>query len=57
MLDFPIGHLPANEQIMFVFRQGLKVGELRVTGPHREHNTVADLVAGEARKGDEVRDR
>jgi hypothetical protein len=57
VLDFPIGHLPANEQVMFVFRQGLKVGELKVTGPQRDHNTVADLVSGEARKGDEVRDR
>lgn len=57
VLDFPIGHLPANEQLMFVFRQGLKVGEVKVTGPQRDHNTVADLVSGEARKGDEVRDR
>lgn len=57
VLDFPIGHLPANDQVMFVFRQGLKVGEVKVTGPQRDHNTVADLVSGEARKGDEVRDR
>lgn len=57
VLDFPIGHLPANEQVMFVFRQGLKVGEVKITGPQRDHNTVADLVSGEARKGDEVRDR
>jgi hypothetical protein len=57
VLDFPIGHLPTNEQVMFVFRQGLKVGEVKVTGPQRDHNTVADLVSGEARKGDEVRDR
>ena len=57
VLDFPIGHLPANEAVMFVFRQGLKVGEVKVTGPQRDHNTVADLVSGEARKGDEVRDR
>lgn len=57
VLDFPIGHLPANEQVMFVFRQGLKVGEVKVTGPQRDHNTVADLISGEARKGDEVRDR
>lgn len=57
VLDFPIGHLPANEQVMFIFRQGLKVGEVKVTGPQRDHNTVADLVSGEARRGDEVRDR
>ena len=57
VLDFPVGHLPANEQVMYVFRQGLKVGEVKITGPQRDHNTVADLVSGEARKGDDVRDR
>lgn len=57
VLDFPIGHLPGNEQVLFVFRQGLKVGELKVTGPQRDHITVADLISGEARKGDEVRDQ
>ncbi len=57
VLDFPIGHLPANDQVMFVFRQGLKVGEVKVTGPQRDHNTVADLVSGEAWKGDQVRAR
>jgi hypothetical protein len=57
VLDFPIGHLPTSDQVMFVFRQGLKVGEVKVTGPQRDHNTVADLLSGEARKGDEVRDR
>lgn len=57
VLDFPVGKLPALDQVMFVYRQGLKVGEIRITGPERDHNTVADLVAGEARKGDEVRDK
>ena len=57
VLDFPVGQLPANDQVMFVFRQGLKVGEVKVTGPRRDHNTVADLVSGEARMGDAVRDR
>ncbi len=57
VLDFPIGRLPANEQLLFVFRQGLKVGEVKVTGPQRDHITVGDLISGEARKGDEVRDR
>jgi hypothetical protein len=57
VLDFPAGHLPLLEQTLFVYRQGVKVGELKVTGPQRDNNTVADLVSGEAQKGDEIRDR
>ncbi len=57
VLDFPPGRMPAQEQTLFVYRQGLKVGEVRVTGPERDHNTVADLTSGEAAKGDEVRDQ
>jgi hypothetical protein len=33
----------------------LKVGEVKVTGPQREDNIVADLAAGEAEVGDEAR--
>lgn len=57
VLDFPVGKMPALDQTLFVFRQGLKVGEVKITGPERDHNTVADLISGEARKGDEVRDK
>lgn len=57
VLDFAVGKLPAADQTMFLYRQGLKVGEVKITGPERDHNTVADLISGEARKGDEVRDR
>jgi len=57
VLDFPLGKMPVLDQTMFVFRQGLKVGEVKITGPERDHNTVGDLISGEARKGDEVRDK
>jgi hypothetical protein len=57
VLDFPVGKLPALEQTLFVYRQGLKVGEVKITGPERDTNTVADLVSGEAQKGDQVRDQ
>ncbi|HEX5219751.1 MAG TPA: hypothetical protein VFZ59_09300 [Verrucomicrobiae bacterium] len=56
VLDFPVGKLPGRDQTLFVYRQGLKVGEVKVTGPERDTNTVADLISGEAQKGDEVRD-
>lgn len=57
VMDFPVGRLPVADQKLFVYRQGLKVGEVKVTGPERDHMTVADLIAGEAQKGDEVRDK
>ena len=57
VLDFPVGKLPTLEQTLFVYRQGLKVGQVKITGPERDTNTVADLVSGEAQKGDEVRDQ
>ncbi len=57
VVDFPVGKMPARDQVLSVYRQGLKVGEVRITGPERDHNTVADVISGEAQKGDEVRDR
>jgi hypothetical protein len=55
VLNFPLGKMAAAEQRLNLYRRGLKVGEVRVTGPQREDNTVADLVAGEAEVGDEAR--
>ncbi len=57
VLDFPVGRMPVRDQTLFVYRQGLKVGEVKITGPERDTNTVGDLVSGEAEKGDEVRDQ
>ncbi len=56
VLNFPIGHLPALDQRLSVYRLGLKVGEVRVTGPQLDDNVVGDLVAGEAAVGDQVRE-
>jgi len=57
VLSFPIGHLPAMEQRLNEYRRGLKVGEVKVTGPQIEDNVVADIVEGESAGGDEVRDK
>jgi hypothetical protein len=57
ILNFPVGHLPGLEQRLNVYRLGLKVGEIKVTGPQRDDNIVGDLINGEAQAGDEVRDR
>ena len=40
-----------------VYRRDLKVGEIRVDTWRRDDNVVADLIAGEAQPGDEVRER
>lgn len=55
VLTFPIGHLPTLDQRLSIYRRGLKVGEVRITGPQLDDNVVGDLAAGEAQAGDEVR--
>ena len=55
VLDFPFGDMPALDQRMSVFRQGQKVGELKVSGPQNDTNIVADITAGSAQVGDEAR--
>lgn len=55
ILNFPVGGLPPLEQLLNVYRSGLKVGEIRISGPQSEDNTVGDIIQGEAKVGDEVR--
>ena len=55
IMTFPIGHLPLLNQRLNVYRAGLKVGEIKVTGPQLDDNVVGDIAAGDARTGDEVR--
>ena len=55
VLRFPLGQMPGLQQKMGVFRAGLKVGEVRISGPQRDTHTVADVTAGDCRVGDEVR--
>jgi len=57
VLGFPVGRMPNMDQSLFLYRNGMKVGEVKVTGPQRDNNIVADLVTGEALVGDEVRDQ
>ena len=55
VLRFPIGQLPPLNHRMSAYRQGLKVADLRISGPQRDVHTVADVLAGECRVGDDVR--
>lgn len=57
VLSFPVGHMPSMDQTLFLYRNGLKVGEVKITGPQRDNDSVADLVTGTAQVGDEVRDQ
>ena len=57
VLNFPVGQMPKMDQTLFLYRAGLKVAEVKVTGPQSDNNTVADLVTGDAQTGDEVRDQ
>lgn len=57
VLNFPMGRMAQVGQVLNVYRSGLKVGEVKVSGPQRDDNIVADISVGEAQKGDEVKDR
>jgi hypothetical protein len=59
VLHFPAGQLPGMGQRFFLYHDGLKTGEVKISGPQDDNNNniVADLVAGNAQVGDEVRDQ
>jgi uncharacterized lipoprotein YajG len=57
VLNFPLGRMPMLEQHLNLYRNGLKVGEVRVSGPQQEDDIVADLVAGESQIGDVASDQ
>src|SRR6185437_16380947 len=44
VLRFPLGQVPAPGTRMNVFRNGAIVGEIKVTGPQRDENSIADIV-------------
>ena len=57
VLGFPGGDLPKPPQTMSLYRAGLKVGLVKISGPQSENNIVADIVSGEAKIGDTVREQ
>ena len=56
VVSYPIGGLPAVDQTLSVYRNGLKVGEITITGPRRDFNIAGDITKGECAVGDEVRE-
>ena len=56
IVRFPLTHVAPVGSQLGIYRDGLKVGVAKVTGPEREGNTVADLISGQARTQDEARE-
>ncbi len=56
VLRCPFGYIPAIDRRLNVYRGGLKVAEIKITGPQRDTNTVGDIIAGECQVGDEARE-
>jgi hypothetical protein len=55
VLSFPVGQMPQAGQTFFLYRAGMKEGEVKITGPQQDNDIVADLIAGDAQEGDDVR--
>lgn len=55
VLSCPVGQMPVAGQTLFLYRAGVKVGQIKITGPQRDNDTVADLTEGDAQEGDDVR--
>ncbi len=55
VIDFEMSRLPQVDQKLGVYRQGQKVGEVKISGQARNSIVAADVTAGEANVGDEVR--
>jgi hypothetical protein len=55
VINFPPGAVPQPGEPMNINHLGLKVGEVKITGPQTDNDTVADLISGQAYVGDEVK--
>jgi hypothetical protein len=57
VITFPVGQMPVSDQSLNVYREGLKVGEVKISGPQSDDSIVADITAGEAAVGDAIRSK
>lgn len=55
IIDFTNSRPPELDQRLSLYRAGVKVAEIKVSGPFRNTTVAADITAGEARYGDEVK--
>ena len=54
VLSFPLGQVPPVGQHWRIRHGGLAIGRVTITGPQRDIDTVADLIEGDAKVGDEA---
>lgn len=57
VVTFATGQVPSVGARMNIYRRGEIVGEIKITEPQRDNNSAADIVFGDAQKGDEVRQK
>lgn len=55
LADFSFQQMPRKGQRLGVFRDGQRIGEVRVSGPSDGSITVADIMEGTAAEGDQLR--
>jgi hypothetical protein len=55
ILDFFLGPLPEEDQRLNVYRNGQKVGEIKISRESNKYLVAADIMAGEAQVGDIAR--
>lgn len=54
VIDFSVNQHPQVDQRFAVYRQGQKVGEIKISKESRGNLVAADITAGEAKTGDEI---
>ena len=55
VLSFPPNQMPVLDLRLNIYRHGVKVAEVKVTGPQRDNHVAADIVTGTPEEGDEAR--
>jgi hypothetical protein len=55
VVSFSHGAMPALNQTLGVYHAGLKTAEIKITGPQKEINIVAEIVTGAPQAQDEVK--
>ncbi|MBI3877444.1 MAG: hypothetical protein HY300_16055 [Verrucomicrobia bacterium] len=55
VVDFSLGRAPVSGDVFSVYRMGMKVGEVRINSLSALANFAADITAGEAKVGDDVK--
>jgi hypothetical protein len=55
IVSFPLGKMPIIGQRLWIYRDGNRVGVIKITGPQMDFNIAADIIEGEAKIDDEVR--